>query len=319
MAVIEDLLDELYTLDNSRWYDNVTSVLNLLSFPVRWSYTCGWEEYLYERLEQDKYTTSSDRKTLRRCREIAYFEVAKQFHKIKVIAVLIEGNTKTKNETVYDISKVFNKLYGRYVILAFVFRNELAFAGTMLLENKKSEIIISDWFSYDRSFDINERLLGIDFSLFSENSYKNTYKDYLWAISRDYIRYQESKMFLVFECGEAVKKEAMVFNEKTEMWEEVEVIDFETTLHLNSRYYPDCYDNDYFYDDSADIYMSEDYLNADDSADFEWTMLEMDLDEEIEDNELEEDLSDLAEYDDNETLDMDPSEMLQYIRNNDSL
>ena len=65
--------------------------------------------------------------------------------------------------------------------------------------------------------------------------------------------------------------------------------------------------------------MSEDYLNTDDSADFEWTMLEMDLDEEIEDNELEEDLSDLAEYDDNETLDMDPSEMLQYIRNNDSL
>lgn len=317
MAIIEDLIDELYTLDNSRWYENVSSILGVLNFPVEWEYTCNWQEFIYERSGKSDHTTSKDRKTLTRCREIACFRIDKWLKKIKVFAILIEGNTKTKNETVYYVSKVFNRLYGRFVVLIFVFRDDIAFAGTALLDNNKTEIVISDWFGCNRDEEVNRELLEIDFSLFEGKNYKQIYENYLWAISRKYVRYQESKMYLIYGCGEPIKTEGIVFNEREEEWEEVERIDRESTLYINSRYYLDDYDNDYFLDESGTNYNSSDELLENDNEDFEWTMLEMELEDETDIEESEEDdFDELTDYQDYEAYDMDPNEMLQYIRNN---
>ena len=318
MAVIEDLLDELYTLDNSRWYDNISSILEFLNFPVKWAFTCGWKEYLYERMGEDKSTTSKERKILKNCNEIAYFKVSNQFKRITILSILIEDNPKTKNETVYDITRVFTKIYGRYVMIVFVFRDEIAFAGTAFLENKKSEVIISDWFGYKKSLEINKSILDIDFSMLIGSNYKELFENYLWAISRKYVRYHESNMYLIYGCGEFIKTEELLYNEKLDKWETIESVDREATLMLNYRYYLDCYDYDYFLDDSGTQYQSLHEL-YEDNSDLEWTILEMEVEDELNEGIPEVFGDEVNNYDDElsyEFFDLNPEEMLQHIRGN---
>lgn len=318
MAVIEDILDEFYTLDNSRWYDNVSRILTLLSYPVRMEYNCQWEEFLYVRSEKLRAISPADRKILSECKAIASFSMERRLKRIKLFAIeIIDKTQSARNNTVYEITKLFRKLYGRFVILVFVNGDELAFSGTAINKNKKTEIIISEWFGYNRDCEINDKILEVDLSSFSGGSLKDIYNDYLWAIARPYIKYHESKMFLLFGCDNPVTYEEFIPNQDGDGMIPTTKIDRDETLRVNSNYYPDIYGDDYFIDDSDVEIEMLDVLEDENDIEFEWTMLEMELAAEAKDeyDEIEDGEEDEFYDDYNEELNgMNPEEMLKYIR-----
>lgn len=317
MVVIEDILDELYTLDNSQWYDNVSRILTLLNYPVRMEYNCQWEEFLYIRSEKLRAISSADRKILSKCRTIASFAMERSLKRIKLFAFdIIDENQSSRNNTVYEITKLFRDLFGRFVILVFVNGDELAFSG-ILSKYKKTEVIISEWFGYNKDYELNNKILEVDFSLFLGYTLNEIYNDYLWSIARHYVKYKESKQFLIFGCNNPETYEEFVHNPDGGGMILAKIIDCEETLQINSDYYPDIYGNDYFMDDSdIEIDLIE-KLEVENDIEFEWTMLEMELaaeseeaDEKFEDEENEEFYDDYYE----KLNGMNPEEMLKFIR-----
>ena len=320
MIDLEDLLDELYTFDNSCWHESVFNVLNILSFPISFEYVCQWEEFLYVRSNKNRMVSPNDKMDLAKCKAIASYSLGKRFRHIKLFAVYIEESVKTRNDTVYEITKLFRKLYGRFTILVFVNADEMAFSGTAINYNRKTEVILSEWFGYYKDSKINEEMLQVDFSLFSGRSLNEVYNNYLWAIARPYVKYRESKMYLIFEYGNPVTYEVFVPNQEGDGTTLAIRVDREETFRINSEYYPEIYGDDYYIDDDNVEVESLDLLEDEDDIEYEWTMLEMELAAEAEE-ETDEDYFDDEDGDDSfdidydeELIGMNPEEMLNYIR-----
>lgn len=321
--MVDDFIDELYAFDINNWADSLEKILQMLNFPVKIDYCCGWKEFLYERTGRLRYFAGDDRKTLTECREIAVFRLGGNFRKLNFIAVRFTGNLCTRNETVYDVYRLFRKIYGRYVLFVACYGRDIAFAGTSIDQQKNSEVIISDWFGENVNREIMNRILEIDFSLFSYTNLSELYKDYIWAIARPYVKYRESKMYMIFECGQAEFYEAFAADPDSDEVIPMIKVDREETYKINAAYYPDIYGDDYFIDESGTEDDTPDMLNEDD-AEFEWTMLEMELaTEDIENDDYDEELDssdgeyDLEYEDDYDELSgMNPEEMLIYIRGN---
>lgn len=320
--VVDDFIDEFYAFDLNNWADSLENVLHMLCFPVRVEYTCEWKEFLYERSDRLRYFNSDDRKILAECQEIAMFSLSGRFRKLKMLSVMLTGNPRLRNEKVYEVYKLFRKVYGRHILFVACFDRDIAFVGTAVDKWKKSEVIISDWFGEGKDLEIMNRILEIDFSLFSHENLGKFYGDYLWAIARPYVKYRESKMYLIFGCGYIETYESFATDSDGESFMPVTKVDREETLRINSAYYPDLYGDDYFIDESAIEDDTLDILDEDD-AEFEWTMLEMELakenieveaeyDDEFEDEDDEFDPNSDEEYD--EISGMNPEEMLKYIR-----
>lgn len=322
MAAIEDLKNELYTLDSSLWSVNVENLLRLLSFPVSLNYTCNRDEFLYEYSSKLSSMAARDRKVLSDCYEIAEYKMDKRFKRIKLFAVNLSGNMKMRNETLYDVFNVFVKLYGRYVILLAVSNGEVSFVGLSVDRKKRAEVIISDWYGYDNDNERLERLCEIDFSLFDSKYLSRIYNAYLWSIAREYVRHPESKMYLIYGCDNPITYELYVETPNSDEPVLTTRVDREETLAINMRRYLEIYGWDYFIDDRDIEIEDEDYILDEDDAEFEWTMLEMELaaevDEEQEDDE-DEFYSNSEEDDDDdydeELIGLNPEEMLDYIRN----
>ena len=126
-----------------------------------------------------------------------------------------------------------------------------ASVGTAVDKWKRSEVIISDWYGEGTDREIMNRILEIDFSLFSHENLGKFYGDYLWAIARPYVKYRESKMYLIFGCGYIETYESFASDPDGEGFMPVTKVDREETLRVNSAYYPDLYGDDYFLDESA--------------------------------------------------------------------
>ena len=165
-----------------------------------------------------------------------------------------------------------------------------------------------------------ERILDIDFTLFSYDNPRKLYSDYLWSISRPYIKYLESTMYLIFECGSIETYESFASDSDGNEVVPVTKIDRDETLKSNMAYYYEMYGNDYFFDESE---IEDDIIDVfdEDEAEFEWTMLEMNLAKEnIEDDEYYDDFDESGEHNidmDDEFVEisgMNPEEMLKYIR-----
>jgi len=319
MVVVDDIKNELYTINNDCWYDNVSAILELLDFPAIFDYACLWEEFLYVRSEKMRAVNAKERKILSECMTIVHFKMERKYKGINVFAIRIASSNNSRNDLVYDLTNLFRRLYGRFTILVFVNGDELAFSGISVNQNKKTEVIISEWFGFDCERDKIEKILEIDFSSFTGKSLNQIYNNYLWAISRVYVRYRESKMFLIYGCDNAVTYEAFVPGQDGEGTILTTKIDREETLKINEAYYPDLYGQDFFVDDSGIEIESSDFYEDADDIEFEWTMLEMELAEEAEEDDFEnffdeeEDDSELYEFDE-ELKGMNPEEMLKYIR-----
>lgn len=307
MTVIEDLKNELYGLDNSRWYDNLAAILKLLYFPHQIRYVCDADEFLYERSGKRHRIEYNDRKCLNDCVLIAEYAGQKSSGGARLFGIQICGNRKLRNEKAYHIYRLFMKMYGLSSIVVFVDSDEMAFAGTGITMQKHVETIISEWFSYDDDYEKLDRLAEIDYSL--------SMGDYIWSISREYVRYSESNMYLVFGCDNPIIYEALVDMPGAEEPTWVTKVDREETIKVNSEYYSNRYSWDYFIDD-RDVDLDEDLVVDEDELDFEWTMLEMKLASEIEDDYYEDDEEQLEEEEYNQELaGLNPEEMLEYIRN----
>lgn len=318
---IEDFIDEFYAFDFNNWSDSLETVLQMLNFPVNKEYTCDWKEFLYERSGRFQYFGAGEKKLLSECREIAMYSFSDRFRGLKLISVMLTGNPCLRNEKAYDIYKLFRKIYGRYVFFVVCFDRDISFVGTSVDGLKKSEAIISDWFGENTDLEVMNRILDIDFALFSYKNIRDLYGDYLWSIARPYVKYRESKMYLIYGCEQIVMYESVTLDPDDGSTVPVDKVDREETLSQNAAYYLDLYENDYFVEES-DIEDSIDILDEDD-AEFEWTMLEMELqkenfnlDEDDEDDfgddEDEYDPDTDGEYDD--ISGMNPEEMLKNIR-----
>lgn len=322
MAAIEDLKNELYALDSSRWSDNLGSLLELLSFPVRLNCTCNRNEFLYEYSGKLNLMSAKDRKILSDCDEIAEYKMEKRYKQIKIFAVNLSGNTKLRNEKLYDIFNVFVKLYGRFTMLLAVSNGEVSFVGLNVDRKKRAEVVISDWFGYNDENEKIEKLCEIDFSLFESKYLSRLYNAYLWSIAREYVRYPESNMYLIFGCDNPITYEAYVEAPNLDELVLTMRVDREKTIAANACHYLELYGWDYFVDDRVVKIEDEDYVLDEDDSEFEWTMLEMELAaeaEEEQENDEDEFYSDLEECDDddydNGLIGLNPEEMLDYIWN----
>lgn len=315
---VDDFIDAFYAFDINSWANSLDSILHLLNYPVHLEYTCDWEEFLYERTEKVLYLGKADRRALSECQEIAVFNTDDLFRKLKIISVKLSGNPRLRNEKTYEIYKSFRKVFGRRFLFVVCFDREIAFVGTAVDQSKKSEVVISDWFGENTNPEIMSRILEIDCGLFSYDNFGRFYGDYLWAIARPYVKYRESKMFLLYECGFLATYESFAKDPEGDEIIPVTKVDQEETLRINSSYYPDLYGDDFFTDESeTEEYSFEEFDEID--SEFEWTMLEMDLANEDgldETDDVEEyDYENADEYDD--LSGMNPEEMLDYIRAED--
>ncbi len=317
--VVDDFIDEFYAFDINNWAEALENVLSMLSFPIQLEFVCDWREFLYEKSDRRLFN-ADDRRLLTECCEIAKLSMKGRFRKLKMFFVMLSGNKKLRNEKVYDIYKVFRKVFGEYIFFVACFERDIAFVGTSVNKFKRSEIIISDWFGEKTDREIMNRILDIDFSLFSYDNLRNLYRDYLWAIARPYIKCRESRMYLTFGCEYIETYESIVVSSDGEGIVPVTSVDRDETYRVNSAYYQKLYGDDYFIDDLGIEDETLDALENDDSE-LEWTMFEMELaNAEIEeDDEYEEDIDD--EYNsEKEDIDdvisgMNPEEMLLYIQN----
>lgn len=321
---IEDIRGIIYSINLYNWADSLEEVLKKLNFPVELDYVCDWKRLIYEKSNIVRYISKNDKKIISECLEIASYRMLGRYSKMSFIAIHLVGNKRLRNERVYEIYRVFRKLFGKYVLFVVLFDDELCFVGTSFIDKKKSEVIISDWFGYTVDIEVMNRISEIDFALFNDKNIATLYGDYLWAISRPYIKYRESKMFLIYgcECVETYETYTSVPNVEGPV--PVIKIDRDETFKKNMSYYISVYGDDYFIDDSALEEEPIDIIDEDES-DFEWTMLEMELSKEMieEDEENEEDEYDEDEYDEDDEEDFDdlsymnPEEMLKHIRGKD--
>lgn len=317
--VIDDFIDEFYAFDIKSWADSLEDVLHMLNFPIRLEYKYEWREFLYERLDRIHYYNAYDRKLLAECQGIVTFSLNGRFSGIPIVSVLLTGDSCLRNEKACNIYKVFRKAYGQFLIFIACFNRDIAFVGTSMDNRNRTEVIISDWFGEKTNREVMNRMLEIDCSLFSLDSFGEFYGDYLWAIARPYEKYRESKTFLTFGCGYVKTDEDFIPDEKYGFMHENRV-DREETYRYNSAYYPKLYGDDY-YDDGFDTEEDSVGLFDEEDEEFEWTMLELELDDEDIDGyddyeELFEDEgrmydSETEEYD--EISGMNPEEMLSYI------
>lgn len=319
---IDDFINEFYTFDSNNWSDSLETVLQMLNFPVHKEYTCDWKEFLYERSSRLHYFEASERKLLSECREIAMYSFSSRFHGLKLISVMLTGNPCLRNEKAYDVYKLFRKIYGRHVLFVACFDRDISFVGTSIDRLKKSEAIISDWFGENTDLEVMNRILEIDFALFSYKNVQTLYEDYLWSIARPYVKYRESKMYLIYGCEQLVRYESVTLDPDEGSTVLVDKVDREETLKQNAAYYIDSYGNDYFIEESD---IEEDSLDIfdEDDAEIEWTMLEMELQKEnlnLDEDDEEDFGDDEDEYDPdtdgeyNDISEMNPEEMLKNIR-----
>ena len=136
---------------------------------------------------------------------------------------------------------------------------------------------------------------------------------------REYIKYPESKMYLIYGCDNPVTYEFYAETERSNEEVRITAIDREETLKINSRYFPSVYDWDYFVDDRNIEIEVDDFVIDEEDSEFEWTMLEMELAEEEADEEDEEkdyyfNNEEDEDYDE-DLIGLNPEEMLNYIRN----
>lgn len=322
MAVVEELKNELYTLDSSLWSINMANILELLSFPVRLNYTCDRQEFLYEYSGKLSLINAKDKIILSDCDEIAEFKMSGKYKRIRMFGVNISNNPKLRNEKAYDIFNVFEKLYGRFIMLVVIADGKLSFVGLSRNNKRHAEVIISEWFGYNDEEEKLEKLLEIDFSLFDNRNLGLLYNEYLWSIARGYVRHPESRMYLIYGCDNSITYEIYVATPNSDEPVLTTRVDREETLKVNSAYYRELYEWDYYIDDRKLEYEEDDVLDEED-AEFEWTMLEMKLDaeaaEEEMDTEEDEDYYSNSEDEDEDydedLIGLNPEEMLDFIRN----
>lgn len=313
--VVDDILDELSGIGDNCWADSIETILKILEFPIRLNYSCGWKEYIYIRSGKLRYMSNEDKKIISQCREVALYSFTGKWYKRKLIAVNLKGCKRVRNEMACDIYKHFRILYGHPLFFIACFDNEISFLGTDVNKSKINKVIISDWFGEYTDRDILDRIEEIDFVCFSDRDIETLYNDYLWAISRSYMKCYESKMFLIFGCDYIETYELIVPNPEGKGYILVTKIDREETLRINSSYYKDIYEDDYFEDDTSIDNKEQDYFEED-ISDIEWTMLEMDLTTEAANDQIEDDSDNFEEEDFPEEIsNMNPEEMLRHIRN----
>lgn len=321
MTVMEDILDELYTLNSEHWSDNIRDMLNTLNYKVSLSYVCDWSEFLYIHSKKINRINSKDKAILNYCYRIAGFSSDVRYGRLHIFGVKLRKLEVERNELACELCKLFRKMYGRYTILIINDGDEIAFTGTFVDNKQTSEVIISDWFGYYKPEAINNRIMGIDCSLFAGNTLTSLYDEYLWGIARPYIKYPESKDYYTFGCDDLVLDGVQRHSEFSYSNPKFMKVDRKETYRINSAYYPDLYGEDYFVDKSH-VVISDNYLDND-ISDEEWTILELEMKNIIiEEDDLENSNLDNHEgiEDDYSVLDsflgsdMNPVEMLDFIQ-----
>ena len=170
---------------------------------------------------------------------------------------------------------------------------------------------MSEWFAFDNFDTKGDDLIEIDASTYSCKSRNLFYADYLYSVSRVYDKYPETKMYWTYGCAKVEFLSGM-----DELIDDYDKIDREATCSMNRKYYSELYRDDYYplvTNEDDDFEFIEDI-----DDEFEWTMLELELDqEELALEEQDEEYEYLDEWIENETQvtgRMNPAEMLAYIQ-----
>ena len=330
MEYIHDVLDELYSIDDDNWYKNVSNIYCALNFPVRFICTCSWRELIFEKTDKQNRYRIDDAKIFDKCKSIAYFCSKVGFKSISFFSISVDSSSSNRNDDVSQLIKLYQRYFGPYIVILFRNYDEIAFSGVRLHKNRQ-EAIISEWFGLKRPDSVNEKLGEIYPPYFTYSRSHEFYSEYLWAISRQYLRMNESRMYLVYGCGSVVEKEDYHYTLEDELVASTRV-NVEETYRMNAAYYPNLYGDDYFKDeDDSTISLRElssngkkkkdtilyDDIYDEEMSDYDWTMLEMELEKEMTNmvNEKDNKTSFVIEHEENSEINgMTPEEVLKYIR-----
>lgn len=306
----EILRDRLYALNNIHFDSDIMEILECLNFvakPIK--YRGMIKEFLYGYLDKTLALDSNERKCLRAVEFMSYTELSIGLPLCFVL--LDEQGGSYRNDLSCKITRFFMRVFQRKPICCFWTGERLQFTGAQYDGiNKKSDVIISEWFSFE-NFDVKgDALIEIDASTYDCKSKELFYADYLYSVCRVYDKYPESKMYWMFGCTEMVFLSGM-----DQPIDDFDRIDREEICAVNRNYYAGMYLDDYYplvINDEDEFDFIEDI-----DEELEWTMLELELEQEEIDADDYEDYESHDEFierdDTQDIIKMNPAEMLARI------
>ena len=269
----EILKDKLYALSNEHFDSGILEIMECLNFdlnPIK--YRGAIKEFVYGYLDKTFALNGNERKCLDAIEFISYSELS---FGIPVCFVLLdEQGGSYRNDLTCKITKFFMRILQRKPICCFYTGEKLQFTGVRYDgENKTSEVLLSEWFAFDNFDTKGDDLIEIDASTYSCKSRNLFYADYLYSVSRVYDKYPETKMYWTYGCAKVEFLSGM-----DELIDDYDKIDREATCSMNRKYYSELYRDDYYplvTNEDDDFEFIEDI-----DDEFEWTMLELELDQE---------------------------------------
>ncbi|MDE7308452.1 MAG: hypothetical protein K2N61_07285 [Lachnospiraceae bacterium] len=307
----EILRDKLYALNNECFDSDIIEILECLNFVVNpIKYRGMIKEFLYGYLDKTLSLNSNERKCLSAVEFMSYTELSSELPLCFVL--LDEQGGSYRNDLSCKITKFFMRAFQRKPICCFWTGEKLQFTGVQYDGiNKTSDVIISEWFSFENFEAKGDALVEIDASTYNCKSRNLFYADYLYSICRVYDKYPETKMYWTYGCTEMAFLSGM-----DELIDDYDRIDREATCAINRKYYSELYQDDYYpliinEDDEFDFIEDID-------DEFEWTMLELELEQDeidVDDYEDYENYDEFIDIDDSQDIiKMNPAEMLAYIQ-----
>lgn len=312
----QDLKNELYALSSELYNEVSKNILSVLGFEItEWDYFGSIESFIYGYCEEHNIKRELTSVSWKKIENIAVSSLKFERKKMYIIASNVTNNIAMRNDEVILKAHNIRKILGRENIFVFISDNSFCFAGYQYnYEKGKYEIVISEWFYYEMDDEKYEKLLEIDPSLYDLKSKNRFYEDYIFSIAREYVKRPVSKIFLTYAC-EFIYSDELLSGEDGAF-----KVDFKETYDHN---YAELM-KPYFYDEYS-VDLIQDYDDLDDELDdLDWTLLEMELDEEalldesddVEDLEYNSLKSEFDDRDDDRDIfdGLTPLEMLNIIR-----
>lgn len=234
------------------------------------------------------------------------------FDEILFVAIGLDSSKRDRSFNAHTITKIINKIYEHPVVILFFHDDYILFSG-LIYENidqeHSGEVFLSDWFCFS---EINyESILSIcclSFGNHCQHNIRDFYYDLIFSVSREYYIYPESYEFLTYAC---------LTNELEDIISHDEMAHSIKGFAVDkSQYYYNLYGDDYVSnEEKIDLHLSEeDELLL--MLEEENTLIELEIEDEELDEESNESVSTLKEYD--SSLFDDPLKIIDWLNSEDN-
>lgn len=251
-------------------YSRGISIFKALGYPIKQiisSQNLNLNEFIYYNSDQELVFNNNELDFLSKISTISllfivdyngFRENKHSFKKIYFISIEINSSSIDRSKDVYNITKIINKLYTQPVFIIFFNESNFLFSGCVqrFVEMEQGQIYLSEWYSY-REIDHESiiKISSLSFGYQVQDNITELYCDMIYAISREYFIYPESKEYLTFGC---LNNEYINCPLGIEDWNNNKTL--QEFAEENSLYYPNIYGTDYV-DNSDDIEM---FINLED-------------------------------------------------------